>query len=110
MRKMLMAAAMMASLLPAVSSFAEETGLVEKLPRTEELEGGQTTLPALSKRQLTALLLDLLHRQSYDREQHAGVATHDGDYLQTWVDRVTSEMSARGMSADDHGDIVHPAD
>src|SRR5689334_7305803 len=82
--------------------------VVEKLPRTEELESGQLTLQRISDRQLVALMLDLVKRVEFDRSQHEGKAGPDGAYLKGWMDKVVAEMDGRKMSADVEGVIDVP--
>jgi hypothetical protein len=88
----------------------EPIRIVEKLPKTEQLESGELSLQKISDRQLVALMLDLVKRAEYDRSQHEGKPGPDGAYLKGWLDKVLAEMDARKMSADPEGLIDVPAE
>ena len=96
--------------LPAFVRAEQAIRIVEKLPKTEQLESGELSLQQISDRQLVALMLDLTKRADFDRSQHDGKPGPDGEYLRNWLDKVIAEMDARKMSADGDGLIDVPVE
>jgi hypothetical protein len=84
--------------------------IVEKLPKTEQLESGELSLQRISDRQLVSLMVDLVKRIEFDRSQHGGRSGPGGAYLKEWLDKVVLEMAARKMTADGEGLIDVPAE
>jgi hypothetical protein len=110
MKTLTMVFAILLAALPAMLLAGNDIRIVEKLPKTEQLESGELSLQRISDRQLVALMLDLVKRVEFDRSQNGGKAGPDGGYLKGWLDKVIAEMEARRMAADGEGLIDVPAE